>query len=46
MGWNVGPFVKDVELIDDDLIAKGCQYLFNKFLGRIYEIPPPERVFR
>ncbi|KRT82898.1 hypothetical protein AMK59_3209, partial [Oryctes borbonicus] len=46
MGWNVGMLTREVELLSDDVVSKGCQYILNKFLGAKYNIPPPESVTR
>ncbi|GJQ84321.1 hypothetical protein Trydic_g5259 [Trypoxylus dichotomus] len=46
MGWNVGSLTREVEVLADDIVFKGCRYLLDKFLGAKYNIPTPESVTR
>lgn len=39
LGWVVGEFVEEMELLLEDIITDGCMFLLKKFLGDTYHIP-------
>ena len=41
LGWLVGEFVPEVELLDDQIVENGCMFLLDKFIGHKYRIPYP-----
>lgn len=44
LGWVVGELADRMEEMSDETIGKGCLYLLNKFLGKMYEISSLETV--
>lgn len=46
LGWVVGEFAAEVELLSDEIIISGCLYLLKKFLGDLYDISHPELCLR
>ncbi|KAJ3666727.1 hypothetical protein Zmor_002159 [Zophobas morio] len=46
VGWLVGEMVEKVEMLSDDLVMDGCMHLLRKFVGKTFDITPPNGMLR
>lgn len=46
LGWMVCEHVREYERLSDDIVLEGCMFLLNKFVGRLYDVQPPEEILR
>ncbi|XP_063932784.1 spermine oxidase-like isoform X2 [Zophobas morio] len=46
IAWYVGDLIPEIEKLPDDILLRGCNYLFKKFLGKDYNVTDADKVLK